>query len=393
MKKIYLIALCLISFFGYSQEPQVSTILNSPTADVDDALALDSHGNVYGSNFAGSTVYKITRTGEVSAFITGLANPNGLAFDSHDNLYVAEYSNSTIHKYDINGNLLNSFVIPTGFPSGLVKKFNSDNIIFTNADFSDPQNNSVNELLPDGTIRVLYQGAPLNIPVGLTYDRFGRLYIANYLDRMIHRLRFDRHGNMIGNLKYIATVPAPNNSVPFLGFIAYSRGSIFGTVYGENKIYRVNPRRIDDVEVYAGSVFGDTDGNLSEATFAFPAGIVASRFGRDLYISEFSGVGNIRKIRRRWWQRGPQPSEKFDVKMYPNPATNQITISVNEPFENTLQVKIYNLLGELVYENKIEAASGNLSKTFLLSGLGMGRYELIIQDGGELKATKLLIIQ
>jgi len=388
MKNFYLLLLCLITSIGYTQEPQVSTILNAPSADVDDALVLDSKGNLYGSNFAGSTVYKITKSGEVSEFVTGLANPNGLAFDSQDNLFVAEYSNATIHKYDKNGNLLNSYPIPSGFPSGLIKKFNSDNIIFTNADFSDPQNNSINELLPDGTIRVLYEGAPLNIPVGLTYDWLGRLYIGNYLDRVIHRMRFDHQGNVVGNLKYIATVPAPSNQVPFLAFIAYSRGSIFGTVYGENKIYRVNPRRIDDVEIYAGSTFGDMDGNLSEATFAFPAGIVASRFGKNLYISEFSGIGNIRKITRRWWQRGPESSMKAEIKVFPNPASNFLNISiqsvdsmVSSVHDGTMSIEIFDIRAHKIYENHNLQNDKNIRLSIPVTDWNTGIYEVIISKG------------
>jgi len=287
MKNIFIFLFLTFSIIGQSQAQVVTTVLNSGTADVDDALALDSQGNLYGSNWVGDSVYKITPTGDVSVFASGFNHPNGLAFDSDDNLFIVDYGAGTIYKYDINGNQLDSFYVG-GYPSGLIKDHASDTMIYTNV-----VDSSVNKLLSDGTIIVLHQGAPLRVPVGLAFDRSGKLYVGNYVGREIYQLPG------IGKApKYVATVPDSGTNFPYLAFIAYANGRLFGTVYGEHKIYKIHPNKIDHVEVYAGSSYGNADGDISGATFAYPAGMVANRQGSLLYVSEFSGLGNIRKITR-----------------------------------------------------------------------------------------------
>jgi hypothetical protein len=287
MKKILIFLFFTFSIIGQSQAQIVTTILNSDTADVDDALALDSQGNLYGSNWVGDSVYKITPSGDVSVFASGFNHPNGLAFDSADNLFIVDYGAGTIYKYDINGNQLDSFYVG-GYPSGLIKDHASDVMIYTNV-----ADSSVNKLSNDGTITVLHQGAPLRVPVGLAFDRSGELYVGNYVGRQIYHLPSTGEAP-----EYVATVPDSGTNFPYLAFIAYANGRLFGTVYGEHKIYKIHPNKIDHVEVYAGSSNGNTDGDISGASFAYPAGMVANRQGSLLYVSEFSGLGNIRKISR-----------------------------------------------------------------------------------------------
>lgn len=388
MKTISTILLVAMTYMGFAQQMRhpgghnytVSTFLNSPDADVDDAMAFDSEGNLYGSNFAGNTVYKITPSGEVSPFVTGLSNPNGLAFDSKDNLYVAEYSGAAIHKYDIEGNHLQTYPID-GFPSGMISAYHSDNVIFTTADFNDEANNMVAELSPDGTITVLHQGAPINLGVGLAYGPGGTLYIGDYLDREIYRL------TRRGDLEYVATVPAPDNFVPYLAFIAYAQGYLYGTVYGENKIYRINPRKVDDVEIFAGSTFGDADGPLSEATFGFPGGIIANKSGNTLYVSEFSGVGNIRKIKRG---HGRPCYANVKLRVYPNPASDFINIQV-ESSESNIQLAVYDKMGQKVYETAYVTSDDSFSGQIDLTGWDSGLYELKVTSGDRQLSRRIIV--
>lgn len=388
MRKIYVLLFALTFYSGYSQvltshnsihhhTSTVTTILDSPDAIVDDALAFDSEGNLYGSNFDGDTVYKLTPSGEVSPFVTGLVNPNGLAFDSHDNLYVVEYSGSAIHKYDIDGNLLNTFPVG-GAPSGMIKAFHSDNMIFTKTD-----DHSVNELLPDGSINVLYQGAPLNVPVGLAYSRRGVLYVGNYLNREIYKLPY--YG--CSGIDYVATVPDSGTIFPYLAFITYARGSIYGTVYGEHKVYKVNPREIDDVEIFAGSTNGNADGDISEATFSYPAGIISNKYGNKLYVSEFSGVGHIRKIsikRKRY-------NFKIKLKAYPNPATDFVKLKIYLPKNKQFEINIVDMSGNTVFESNEMSTWRFFMKTIEVSDWTTGFYQIIVSSEGSTRAKKIYV--
>ncbi len=370
MKKMYILLFTLSATLGFSQT--VTTFLNSPEADIDDALALDSQGNLYGSNYFGGVVYKVAPDGQAATFVSGLVNANGLAVDSEDNVYVAEYGNGTINKYDNKGNVLHIFPIPSGLPSGLIKTYKKETVIFTNADFVNPDNNSVNELRADGSVKVLYQGAPLSVPVGLTYGPGGDLYIGNYLDRKIFRLPADG-----SPLEYVATVPAPDNFVPFLAFITYSQGFLYGTVYGENKIYKINPRNVDDVEIYSGSVFGAADGHISEATYAFPSGILANKSGNTLYVSEFSGIGNVRKITNGNGVANRSTSN-ISAKVHPNPASDVIIVSAaSERTIPPVNIQIYSLVDGTLLKEKTHVKLSD-GYTMSVSDLPVGLYELVV---------------
>ncbi|WP_101448754.1 T9SS type A sorting domain-containing protein [Aquimarina sp. MAR_2010_214] len=381
MKTFYIFLFVITSIVGHAQT--VTTILDSPTEDIDDALALDSEGNLYGSNFSGDTVYKITPSGEISAFVTGLSNPNGLAFDSEDNLFVVEYTGAAIRKYDNEGNLLHTY--PVGdFPSGIIKAFCSDAMIFTYADFGNAENNSVNELLPDGTIRELYQGAPLSVPVGLTFDHSGVLYIGNYLDRKIYRLRPGKN-----ELKYIATVPDSGTNAPYLAFIAYAKGSLYGTVYGEHKIYKIHPWFTDRVEIFAGSTSGSMDGDISEATFSFPSGIISNKRENTLYVSEFSGVGNVRKISLR------KKKCNLDIKLkaYPNPVSELLNIKVELSEETNFRIKVESLFGgNVVFESQETYDGEDFLKTISVENWSPGFYRVLISKNS-CRKSKLLIVR
>jgi len=395
MKSIYTFLFILISAIGYSQT--VTTILDSPTADVDDALVFDSRGNLYDSNWAGSTVYKITRSGQVTEFITDLEHPNGLAFDSKGNLFVAEWGTGAIRKYNKNGMLLQSYQIGTiATVSGLIKAYRSDNVIYT-----DPTNNSVNELFPDGTIKTLYDGPLLDGPVGLAYDRRGNLYFGNYTNRKIYRLNFKR-GNVIGEPTYIATVPDSGTDFPFLAFIAYTNGFLYGTVYGEHKVYKINPRATDEVEVFAGSTYGNADGDISEATFAYPAGIVASKSGRALFISEFSGFGNIRMISAPKNVQNLDESENeagnedcdFGLKLnlYPNPVSELLKVQLQLDNELNVTIRIYNNSGRLVFQNNENIKKGYSNMNIPVKGWTAGFYNIVVSNGKCTESKKVIVV-
>ncbi|MBW1297645.1 T9SS type A sorting domain-containing protein [Aquimarina litoralis] len=374
MIKLYVLIFIIVSSVVYAQE--VTTVLDSPDAVVDDALVLDSRGNLFGSNFFGDSVYKITRSGEVSVFVSGLANPNGLAFDRQGNLFIAEFSASMIHKYDKEGNLIQSFPVD-GIPSGMIQSRFRNSIIYT-----DVRNNGINELLSDGTVKVLYKGEPLNAPVGLAFDRRGALYIGNFNDRKIYKLNPRSE-----ELEYIATVPDSGTDFPFLGFITYANGSLFGTVYGEHKIYEINPREIDDVSIFAGSSNGAMDGDITKATFSYPAGIVANRTGTALYVSELSGIGNIRKISKKPYF----PYRSFALEILRNPVKDILNLKITSKNEGSINIMIYSLLkGDLIFESQEFIEKGAFKTQINLEGFRKGGYILKVEKNGD-KRSKIFI--
>lgn len=353
----------------------VSTFLEDAAIDVDDGLVFDTSGNLYGSNFSGDTVYKITPDGVATPFATGFTNPNGLAFDPEGNLFAIDWGAGEIKKFDSSGNLLETYSVgPT--PSGLIATPDGTMI------YTDTNSNAIKELATDGTITTLYEGTPLNAPVGLAYDESNTLYIGNFVGREIYRL--------VGtDVEFVATVPdggASDN--PFLGFIAYADGFLYGTTFGGHKIYKIDPTQVDDVSLFTGGVQGDTDGDISEATFSYPNGIIYNPAQDALYISEFSGVGNIRKIEDVTLGNGDL-SKDVVFTIAPNPSSNLLTINTPDIvslYQST--ISIYSVSGALM----LKALYGNAnSKTLNVSRLNSGMYFVEITTEDHKKSVKPFI--
>ena len=68
-----------------------------------DALAFDSSGNLYVTNWGGGSSTTVCEFAPGSttptATLTGLTNPNALAFDSSGNLYVANETGTTVSEF------------------------------------------------------------------------------------------------------------------------------------------------------------------------------------------------------------------------------------------------------------------------------------------------------
>jgi sugar lactone lactonase YvrE len=342
----------------------VTTFFSDPSFDVDDAMTFDNSGNLYGSNFNGSTVYQISPSGVATPFITGLANPNGMAFDSNGDFFLAEYSAGTINKYDGSGTLITSYTVG-GIASGLIRDFDSDAMIFTNV-----SNNSVNRLNTDGTITELFQGAPLNAPVGLAFDSMGNLYVSNFTGNEIYRLD--------ATPVYVATVPngGASGGNAAIGFITYAGGNLYATNFGGHQLYKVNPFGVDDVELYAGDGQGDDDGPLGDATFDFPNGIIYNPSQNAFYISEYSGEGNIRKISDV--MLGVEDYSKVvEIKLRPVPTSDvlQIVSEFNFPVSE-LELLVYNTVGQLVIKKQISVHNSELNERLGVGHLASGQYHI-----------------
>ena len=333
--------LTVIPFFA-------QTVTTFTEGTPDDAIAIDSNGNIYCSNYVGDKVFKFTPSGDVSPFITGLNTPNGLAFNSNDELYVCDGQGNTIYKYGIDGSLLNTYPV-TGHPSGIVKSFTDETMIFT-----EYSGSKINRLELDGTVTELSSAAGLNGPVGIVYDENGVLFIGNYTDREIYKV-FES-----GEVEFIAEVPTDGGAMPNLGFISYGQGYIWGTTMGSDKIYKINPNGVNEVELFAGSVQGSQDGDISEATFHTPNGIAFNDTEDIMYITDF-GTKNLRIISDVVLSNNDQILNKSEVIVYPNPVNNNATIIAELYKDSFYNIVVLDALGRIIYDS--DGASENLKIT------------------------------
>lgn len=374
MKKITL-ALCAIILVSTSLISQTVSSFTDGTPD--DAIAIDSNGNIYCSNYVGDTVFKFTPNGDVTSFITGLNTPNGLAFNSLDELYVCDGQGDTIYKYDNDGNLLDSYPV-SDHPSGIVKSPDNDIMIFTKY-----QGNSIHSLAPDGTIDLISSDDDLNGPVGLAFDGNGNLYVGNYNNREIYKVIND------GDLDFIAEVPTDGGPMPNLGFIAYGQGFLWGTTMGSDKIYRINPNGINDVMLFAGSSQGSLDGDISQATFNTPNGILFNELEDTMYITDF-GSKNLRIISDVVLGFNNNDNINDSLKLVPNPANDSVRVSSVLYDHGNYTIRISDTSGKTIYKFSGQSEQLLLFKDIDVSSLKKGVYLVTLISGNRSVSKKLI---
>lgn len=94
----------------------------------------------------------------------------------------------------------------------------------------------------------------------------------------------------------------------------------------------------------------------------------------NLYLSTTTGINTENTIK---------------AKIFPNPASRQIFIDLEEPNDN-LQIKMINIIGEEVFKQKF----GNYRKASIAPNLESGIYLLILEDNfGKIKYTHKVIIK
>lgn len=86
------------------------------------------------------------------------------------------------------------------------------------------------------------------------------------------------------------------------------------------------------------------------------------------------------------------PTDRFWVGLnYPNPATGNTNIAYNVAKKETVGLKVYNMLGALVYSNTYQAETGKNTIAFDASKLGAGLYVYTMSNGKETITRKMTI--
>ena len=82
-----------------------------------------------------------------------------------------------------------------------------------------------------------------------------------------------------------------------------------------------------------------------------------------------------------------------DINIFPNPATDAVTISLSNKLTGSETVEIYNITGKLVMRNLFKDLEGtSVSKSMNISELNTGVYFVYITGAGDSKIRKLVKI-
>ncbi len=377
MTKLFLLLkLLLLTSTVYSQT--VGTVVPG-SSSFNDGLAIDQDGNIYAAYFFNSVVTKITHDGGVSIFASGFSDPNGINFDNEGNLLVPNAGAGRIDKVSPNGDV--SALISIKTPHAVLVD-NEGNIYVAHY-----PSNDISKVDTSGNITTFWAGNGLNGPIGLNIDKKGNFYVGNFNDGRI----FKRTPS--GEITQIGDIPG------WMGFMTIAGDAIYATAYQRHQIYKV-PLDGSGQSIFAGTgQAGSDDGDVSEATFNAPNGIVATSTGDTLYISDFetrslriiTGVsGNVTSVD----DKSELPDHFRLEQNYPNPFNPSTTISFSLTKQENVKLTIYNTMGELVetLANK-HFQAGNHTLEFNANDLTSGVYFYTLKTPSVLETKKMLLMK
>jgi len=328
----------LFQFSIQSVAQQVGTLV-PPGSGITDGLVMDSQGNLFGCDFEGETVFKVTPDGSVVSFATGFNHPNGMTIGVNDTIYLASTWDHAIFQIAPDG-VVQQYGPTIQNPNGVIFEPDSDTLVVTSYAL-----NEIRKLSPDGTITPWLADGEINGPLGLAYDDGGNLYIANFNDGKVFIVEDN-------SLTLLATVPSGNlwGSVYACGFLTYSSGYLYATGIATNYVYRIS---LDgSLTEFAGSgIAGNVDGDANTARFSQPNGIVPNATGDTLYVSDYTtqsvrtisgltnGVDNMEAI---------VSTTHILEPCYPNPFNPSTTIPFVLLNVASVEMSIFNVLGQEV---------------------------------------------
>jgi len=309
-------------------------------------VAVDSTGNVYVADTGNNTIRKVTSAGVVTT-LAGLAVNAGstdgtgsaaqfnfpfrLAVDTNGNVYVSDLNNDTIRKVTpVGANWVVTTIAGlagsagTNDGSGSAARFNGPGGVTMdsagNLYVTDGYNNTIRKVTPVGTNWVVttLAGSPgvsgyangtnsaarFNLPVSLTVDSAGNLYVSdfnNYIIRKVTPVGTNWVVTTIaGSPGVYGSADGTNNAARFNGpegLTVDSSGNLYVADLFNYTIRKVTPVGTNWVVTTIAGLAGTsgyTDGTNSAARFGWPQGVAVDMAG-NIYESD-QGINTIRKL-------------------------------------------------------------------------------------------------
>jgi sugar lactone lactonase YvrE len=417
---------------GFSGDggPATAAELNNP-----DDVILDASGNIYIADFYNNRIRKINASSGIITTIAGngstvyngegipatlaaINGPQAIAFDKPGNLYIADLNNNRVRKVLVSNGIITTIAgngyagfSGDGGQATLAELYNPVGVAVDtlgNVFISDFVNDRIRLVGTTGGITTFagnghpgYSGdggpasaAEFNSPAGLRFDSSENLYITDYSNnciRVIYRFSFSIltvAGNTYpsfsgdGGPAIAAELNAPLN-------IGLDRsGNLFIT---DQANYRV--REVDlagTITTTAGNGDGSFSGDGGPATaaeFNAPNGVAVDVSGA-IYIADENN-NRIRKVASPTGINEVK-GESAEVNVFPNPSSGKFSVICHPPAGGTLQIKVYNILGENVMTEIRRLADDNLIDLTEQPD-GIYFYRVIANTGNIMGEGKLVI--
>jgi sugar lactone lactonase YvrE len=243
-------------------------------------LEIGPDGELYSSEFGdtlsggplGTRVFRIQPDGTFSVFADGFRGASGNTFDAAGNFLQSNVGGNTVTILSRDGERRELATEGLTNPVGIIPGPSGDYYV------ANCGSNTVRRVTREG-VSTEYSADPLlRCPNGIAYADDGNLYVSNFYNGDVLRLRPD------GRAERLATLPGENN-----GHLLFGNGVLYVAARGANQIYEV---KLDGtVRLLAGSgERGHADGPAAEATLSLPNDLALSADGRTLYFNEVKPI-------------------------------------------------------------------------------------------------------
>ena len=234
-----------------------------------DALAVDSVGNLYVTDWGNGRVVKLAvASGQQTdvPFLTGLGQPDGLALDSSGTIYVAEWANNRVIKLPPGATAPATIPISgLNYPGGIAVD------IPGNLYITDTWNSRVVMVAPGSTQSTELPLTGLDRPTAVTTDAAGNVYVADTYNNRVVKLAADT--------KQQTVLPFTGIGDP-RGITVDSAGSVYVSASGK-------------VTKLAAGTTQQTV--LPFASLSSPYGVAVDAAG-NVYVAEWTATGRVLKL-------------------------------------------------------------------------------------------------
>lgn len=135
--------------------------------------------------------------------------------------------------------------------------------------------NTIARVAADNTVSTFAKSELFKCPNGISFDRQGNLYVANFRDNKV--LKIDAKGSV---------TPFATVSLKGLGHLCFKDDRFYVTAFYSHEIYEV---ALDGTvkRILGNGERGIVDGAGAKARLSFPNGIACSPWSRRVYINEY----------------------------------------------------------------------------------------------------------
>ena len=365
--------ICLLCYIPISAQ-EISTAVFDPNK-IFEAMHWHPDGRIYALDYYNGSIYEINLNGSAQTIVSGLANIAGGGFGADGAFYYSSIGTGEVFRLNPDHS---STLIADGLsqPTGILQSPDSDTLYVAQYGNSFIAKVSI----ATGTVSNWVGGNGINGPDAIIFDGNGKLLVANFNDTKIHEITAD------GSIELYAELPESG----YMGYLAAIEDGLYVPAFSGHRVYVIGSDQVPVNFVGTGTA-GNQDGPVGMATFTQPNGICSNATGDTLLISDQQYIRMVTQFEPIVNKLKRVPQFK-DLKVYPNPVSDNLLLSFSLDQGMDLQWKMYNSAGELVLSgNFIGLSPGENTLEINLGQLTPGIYQCRLFDKDRNVSTQSLI--